>query len=194
MERIIIIGVGALGSHVSLLLRNLCKLYEILVIDFDKIEIRNIQSQFHSKMGLGRNKAQALQQALQGLFNIKVQAIPHKLTLDNADNLLDAATLIIDCTDNIATRQIIQSFVRRHKIPCLHGALSADGGFGRVIWDEHFVADAEGKEGQATCEDGEQLPMFALAAAQLAVSAQKFLKDGAKQSFQVTPTGIIRLT
>lgn len=186
-----IVGVGALGSHVVLLLRN-HGARGLLVIDHDHVEQKNTQAQFHSKMSLRRNKAQAIQQALQGLFGVKVEAIPHKLTDDNAD-ILSPAALVIDCTDNAKARRAIQAFVRKHKIPCLHGALSADGAFGRVVWDEHFTADEEGKEGQATCEDGEQLPMFALAAAQVAVVAQRFLKDGTRQSFQVMPAGIVRL-
>jgi predicted ThiF/HesA family dinucleotide-utilizing enzyme len=199
MERVIIVGVGALGSHVALLARNWKN--PLRIVDFDRIETKNTQSQFHSKMGLGKNKAQALQQALQGLFGIKIDAVPYKLADDNAGTLLGdsagtklgKAALVIDCTDNAAARRVIQKHVRKHGIPCLHGALSADGTFGRIVWDEHFVADEEGKEGQATCEDGEQLPMFALAAAQIAVTAQRFLKDGTKQSFQVMPTGIVRL-
>lgn len=192
MEKtVVIVGVGALGSHLALLARNWKN--PLRIVDFDRIEQKNTQSQFHSKMGLGKNKAQALQQALQGLFGVKVEAIPHKLADDNAENLLKSVALVIDCTDNAAARRVIQKHVRKHSIPCLHGALSADGIFGRIVWDELFVADEEGKEGQATCEDGEQLPMFALAAAQVAVVAQRFLKDGTRQSFQVMPTGIVRL-
>lgn len=191
MDKVVIIGVGALGSHVVLLARNWKS--SLRIVDFDRIETKNTQSQFHSKMGLGKNKAQALQQALQGLFGIKVDAVPHKLVDDNTGAVLSEAALVIDCTDNAAARRVIQKHVRKHGIPCLHGALSADGIFGRIVWDEIFVLDEEGKEGQATCEDGEQLPMFALAAAQIAVTAQRFLKDGTKQSFQVMPTGIVRL-
>jgi len=189
--KVVIIGVGALGSHVALLGRNWKN--PLKIADFDLVEQKNTQAQFHSKMSLRRNKAQALQQALNGLFGIKVEAVPHRLEDSNAEVLLGGAVLVIDCTDNAKARRTIQAFVRKHKIPCLHGALSADGSFGRIVWDEDFVIDEEGKEGQATCEDGEQLPMFALAAAQVAVVAQRFLKDGTRQSFQVMPTGIMRL-
>ena len=128
---IVIVGIGALGSHTVLFLRNLKMILKL--IDFDKIELKNISAQFHSKMGLGRNKAQALQQALQGLFGVKVEAIPHKLTKDNADALLGGSALVLDCVDNAEARRVIQGCVRKHSIPCLHGALSADGSFGRVV-------------------------------------------------------------
>lgn len=190
-EMIVIVGVGALGSHLTLFARNWKG--PLRIVDFDKVEQKNTQSQFHSKMGLRRNKAQAIQQSLQGLFGVKVDIIPHKLTDDNTDALLSGASLVIDCTDNAAARQTIQKFVRANNIPCLHGCLDAAGEFGRVVWDEYFVADVEGQEGQATCEDGEALPFFALVAAQTAVIAQKFLDSGEKRSVQISPVGIMRL-
>ena len=190
-KTVVIVGAGALGSHLALFARN----WEnpLRIVDFDKVEQKNTQAQFHSRMGLRRNKAQALQQGLQGLFGVKVEAVPHKLVKDNVAQLLSGAALVVDCTDNAAARRTIQDYVRANKIPCLHGALSADGSFGRVVWDEHFTADEEGQEGEATCEDGVTLPFFALAAAQVAVVAQKFLEDGARQSFQISPAGAVRL-
>jgi hypothetical protein len=64
----------------------------------------------------------------------------------------------------------------------------------RVIWTEHFTADKEGEEGQATCEDGQNLWFHAMAAAVLAQAAQKFLETGEKHSFQLTPSALIRLS
>lgn len=196
---IVIVGVGALGSHVLLNLRNLED--TIRVIDFDKVEYKNTQAQMHTRMSLRRNKAQAAQQAMQGMFGLKIEAIPHKLTDDNVAQLLGDADLIIDCTDNIAARQVIQrgatldpaGLERVNAIPCLHGCLSAAGDFARVVWTEHFQADGEGAEGEATCEDGEQLPFFALASAHVAQEAQRFLRDGSKRSLQITLNAVLRL-
>lgn len=189
--QVIIVGVGALGSHLALLGRNWKQ--GLKVIDFDRVEQKNIASQFHTAMGKARNKAFALQQAMTGLFGIKVDAVPHKLTQDNAKTLLDGAALVIDCTDNAEARRVIQAALKGTETPCLHGALSADGTFARIIWTEHFVADEEGTPGQATCEDGENLPFHGLAASQLAVVAQHFLRKGKKVSLQVTPTAVVRL-
>lgn len=188
---ITIVGAGALGSHVALLLRNLK--HKIKIVDFDKVEMKNTLAQFHPKMGLRRNKAQALAQALQGMFSTMVEAVPHKLTKDNIDLILDHTDLVIDCTDNIAARNLIQGFAIDVDTPCLHGALSADGAFARIMWTEDFVADAEGEDGEVTCIDGEHLPFFAAAASYLAIEAQRFLGTGKKQSFQLTPAGLIRL-
>jgi len=191
MGQMVIIGAGALGSHLALFARNFeC---DLRVVDFDRIEAKNVQAQFHSKMGLRKNKAQALQQSLQGLFGRKINAVSHKLTGDNRVQLLGDADLVVDCTDNFAARRLIQDTCQAWDIPCLHGCLSADGTLARVVWTDHFTADQEGQEGEATCEDGQQLPFFAMAGAQLAVVVQRFLEDGKKISLQIMPTGTVRL-
>lgn len=190
-DTVVIVGVGALGSHLALLARNWEE--RLRLVDFDRVEQKNVQAQFHTRMGLGRNKAQALQQALQGMYGLKVESFPRRLEATNAAQLLGGSALVIDCTDNAGTRRLIQGFVREHGVPCLHGALSADGAFARVIWDEHFVADEEGEPGQATCEDAEQLPFFVLTASVLAMAAQRFLAEGIRASYQLTRESLTRL-
>ena len=190
-DTVVIVGVGALGSHLALLARNWEQ--QLRLVDFDRVEQKNVQAQFHTRMGLGRNKAQALQQALQGLFGLKVESLPRRLEATNVAQLLGGTVLVIDCTDNAEARRLIQGYVREHGVPCLHGALSADGAFARVIWDEHFVADEEDAPGEATCEGGEQLPFFAMAASVLAMAAQSFLAEGVRASYQLTPGTVTRL-
>jgi len=192
---IVIVGVGALGSHLGLLLRNwACPvgLYPIRVCDFDRVEKKNVMSQFHTTMGVGRNKAQAFQQALQGMFGVRVEAIPHRLTSDNAEALLGGAALVIDCTDNAEARRVIQGFVKPMGIPCLHGCLGAEGTIGRVVWTEQFKPDEAG-EGQATCENGEHLPFIGMVSSYLAQAAQRFFKTGERWAFQVLPDKVLRL-
>jgi len=181
--------VGALGSHVALFLRNEA---EIKVIDLDRVEQKNVLSQFHGKPGVGKKKVQSLQQTMQFMFGLKIEGIPHKLTSDNKDQLLSGADLIIDCLDNAEARKIIQDFVRKNKVPCLHGALAADGAFGRVVWEQDFVIDSETVSGAATCDGGEFLPFIGLVASLLARSAQEFLRNGKRIGFEVHPTGVIR--
>lgn len=182
MNKIVIVGVGALGSHVALLLRNLDA--KIVVVDFDRVEQKNTLAQFHAKSTVGKNKTLALQQTINFLFGVKIDVVPHKLAQDNVRTLLEAATLVIDCLDNGPSRRTVQACVRELEIPCLHGALAANGTIGRVVWDEKFAIDDSGGEG-ATCEDGEHLPFIALVSAHVARAAQEFLKSRQKMSFQV---------
>jgi len=191
MATITIIGVGALGSHVALFLRNVPQ--ELHVVDHDKVEQKNLQAQFHTKLGLRQNKALALQKALDGLFGVKVKATPHRVTSDNVATLLGGSTLVIDCTDNIAARLLIQGYCKPAGIPCLHGCLSADASFARVIWTELFAPDPEGTEGQATCEDGEALSFIGSVGAVIAGTANTFLKGKGKTNWQLTPESFVRL-
>ena len=190
MNRIVIVGVGALGSHVLLLLRNHPGL---TVCDFDKIESKNLMSQFHTTMTLGRNKAQAAQQTMRGLFGVAVAPFPHKLTTDNVGVILGGATLGIDCTDNVEARRVIQGYVIPNKIPCLHGGLAADGTLGRVVWSEQFQPDEAGA-GQATCENGEHLPFIGMVSAYMAQAAQRFLRTGERWAFHIMPDKVLRLS
>jgi hypothetical protein len=205
MKKVIIVGAGALGSHVVLCARNWE--VDLALIDFDRTEAKNVQSQFHTEMGRGKNKARAIQAAMLSLYKVKLDAITSKLERSNHEVLLARADLVIDCTDNFEARNLIQGFCCRcvadmtadpskpfeSIVACLHGCLSADGTVARAVWTEYFKPDAGGN-GAATCEDGANLPFHVLAGAMIAQVAQHFLNTGVKQSWQLTPFSLIRLT
>jgi len=184
VKRVVIVGVGALGSHVVQFLRS-CEI-KLKVIDFDRVEQKNVLSQFHGKTHVGKSKVQALSQIMNMMWGVKLETVSNKLTADNVEALFKGADLIIDCLDNGEGRRVIQRYVRETGVPCLHGALAADGGMGRVVWDEHFRIDDEGSGG-ATCEDGEHLPFIGLASAYLARAAQEYLATGKQLNFQAFP-------
>jgi hypothetical protein len=184
--RIVVVGVGALGSHVVQLGRSLPVQWK--VIDFDRIEAKNVLAQFHTRMGVGKNKAQALQQAMQGMFGVKIDAIPHRLTADNTEALLGDADLVVDCLDNAEARNLVQQFVRARGIACVHGALAPGGELGRVVWDHLFVIDSEATPGQETCEGGEHLTFIAQTAATLAQAIALYVGNRRRISTQLLPT------
>ena len=188
---IIIVGVGALGSHLVQFIRN--EKVDIKVIDFDRVEQKNVMSQFHGKPGVGKNKVLALQQTMDFLFKRQLSVVGNKLVAENIDVLMKGATLVVDCLDNGASRKLVQDYVRKHNLTCLHGALAPGGEFGRSIWDEHFVIDSEVGAGAATCEDGEFLPFIALTAAYLARSVQIFLKAKKEIGFSISPIGVVAI-
>lgn len=184
--RVVVVGVGALGSHVVQLGRSLPVQWK--VIDYDRIEAKNLLAQFHTRMGVGKNKAQALQQAMQGMFGVKIDAVPHRLTADNTEALLGDADLVVDCLDNAEARSLIQQFVRVRGIACVHGALAPGGELGRVVWDHLFVIDSEDTPGQETCEGGEHLAFIAQTAATLAQAVALYVGDRRQISTQLLPT------
>ena len=188
---IVVVGVGALGSHLVQFIRN--EKVDIKVIDFDRVEQKNVMSQFHGKPGVGKAKVEALKQTMDFLFKRPIAVVGNKLVAENIDVLMKGATLVVDCLDNGASRKLVQNYVRKHSLPCLHGALAPGGEFGRSIWDAQFVIDSEIGAGAATCEDGEFLPFIALTAAYMARSVQLFLKDGKKVGFSISPVGVVAI-
>ncbi len=191
MKNVVIVGVGALGSHVTMFLRNVDA--KIKIVDFDRVEQKNVLSQFHGKPNVGKGKAASLQQTMNFLYGVKIDAVPHKLTSDNVKELLGGADLVVDCLDNGKSRRVVQDFVRAASVPCLHGGLSAAAdAYGRVVWDEDFIIDDEAGVGAATCEDGGALPFIALVSSYLARAAQEYLANGRKIGFSVHSAGAIR--
>lgn len=192
MKTIVIVGVGALGSHVVQFIRSL-KGVTLRVIDFDRVESKNTLSQFHGKPGTSKLKVESLRQTMAFLWGSKMEVMSIKVTKDNLDQALGGSDLIVDCLDNGASRRLLQQYARAHKAPCIHGGLAADGSFGRIIWDEHFAIDDEPSEGAATCENGEHLPFIALTSAYLARSIQLFIEKEERMGFQVYLTGAMRI-
>ena len=188
--KITIIGVGALGSHLVQALRN--EDVALKVIDFDRVEMKNVASQFHFKGTVGHKKTEALKRSMSFAYGRKIEAVGSKLTSDNVTQLLGNADLLVDCLDNGKGRRLVQGFAKEHNRPCVHGALAADGGFGRVVWTDNFVID-DAASGAVTCEDGEFLPFIQVVASYLAISVQRFLQDGRRVGFSISPAGVQKI-
>lgn len=190
--RVVFCGTGALGSTAVTLCRNLP--VELVLVDCDRVESKNLAAQAFVKASLGKHKVEALKAQLLNFWGLKAQAFPVRLSKANVDALCGGATLVVDAFDNLVSRKVLSEFARRTGTPLVHGALSADGTFGLVRWDERFTPDAEDAPGQATCEGGDALPLIGLAGAALARAVQDFVRHGTKRDVMVglaavTPTG-----
>jgi tRNA A37 threonylcarbamoyladenosine dehydratase len=84
-KHVTVVGVGALGSHLVQFLRS--EDVKIKVIDFDRVEQKNVQSQFHGKPNVGKLKVASLKQSMQFLYGTQIDTISHKLVSDNVDPL-----------------------------------------------------------------------------------------------------------
>src|SRR6267142_1766588 len=173
--KILFCGGGALGSDGLLMARDLE--HELAVIDFDRVETKNLASQWFVKQMVGKNKATALKTQLLNFYDVKLQDYTVKLTALNADAVLGATDLVVDCFDNAESRRIIQNHVRAKQKPCVHGGLAANGEFGVVRWDEHFTIDEEGAPGQPTCEGRGFLPIILRVSGSLVASIQFYLAE-----------------
>lgn len=186
--RIVLCGVGALGSTAALFCRNLPASFRF--VDFDRVESKNLLAQFFVKPSIGKNKAEALKLQWFNFWGVKADAAPVRLGEQNLDALLGDAELIADCFDNFASRALLSGYARRHGKALVHAAVAGDGSFGVVRWDQRFAADREEVAGQATCEGGEHLPLIGLLGATLARSIQDYVKSGACRDYNVALNGV----
>jgi len=197
--RIAICGVGALGSTAVSLCRNLDA--ELRLIDFDRVEGKNLAAQWFVRQSVGKNKAEAVRLQLanfygaggaRGARGLVVEALGVRLAPTNAAQLLAGCDLAVDCFDNADSRIALAEAAGARELPLLHGALAADGTFGLVRWDERFTPDREDAPGQPTCEGGEHLPMIGLVGAALARAIQDFARSGSRHDYSITLSGMTR--
>lgn len=122
---ICIVGVGSLGCRVA---KNLSKLgINLIVIDRDFIEENNLERQpTYNKEDIGKMKVDALKKYLK---NIKVY--PVDLDFDNIDLL--NSNLILDCTDNIYTRFLINEYSLKTGIPWIYSSALGTKGYVKVF-------------------------------------------------------------
>ena len=183
--KILFCGGGALGSHALFLARDLQ--HDLAVIDFDRVETKNLASQWFVKQMIGKNKATALKMQLLNFYDVKLQDYTVKLTALNIDTILNEGGLVVECFDNAESRRVVQNYVRTKQKRCIHAGLAANGEFGVVRWDEHFTIDEEGAPGQATCEGRGFLPIILRVSSSLVASLQFFLADGRMVNWNVSP-------
>lgn len=129
-SRVVMIGAGGLGCPASETLVR-AGLGQVHLIDDDIIEASNLQRQtLFLPEDIGQAKALTAANRL-NIINplIVAQGTVARLSEDNAYELLDMAIgkpdLLLDCTDNFATRDIINRISVRYKIPLLSASAIA---------------------------------------------------------------------
>ena len=181
---ILFCGAGALGSTAITLCRTLPA--KLSIVDFDRVESKNLLSQAFTRQAVGKNKAEALKLQLRTFYGVDATAYPVRLTAHNVATVAAGADLLVDCFDNAASRLVVRTFALDAGVPSVHAGLAADGTFGLVRWGERFEPDDADEPGQATCVDGEHLPFIGLVAARLATVVARFVRAGDREDSLVT--------
>lgn len=146
-KQLVICGGGALGSNLvdSLVRQGFSK---IRLIDMDRVEIHNLNTQTFDEGDVGAMKATAIQTKAYRSVGVEIEAVTKELKAGNAKKLLKGADLVIDAFDNSKSRQLVRDECRKQKIPCLHSGLHAD--YGEVVWDEAYTVPDDG--GKDVCD------------------------------------------
>ena len=122
--RVLVIGAGGLGSPVLLYLAA-AGIGTIGIVDDDVVDISNLQRQIiHRTEDVGSKKVDSARARLLALDpNIKVEVYPNRLNPENALSVLKGWDVVVDGTDNIPTRYLIDDACHLLSIPWVYGSI-----------------------------------------------------------------------
>ena len=122
--RVLVIGAGGLGSPVLLYLAA-AGIGTIGIVDDDVVDVSNLQRQIiHRTEDVGSKKVDSAKARLLALDpNIEVELYPHRLKPENALDVLQGWDVVVDGTDNIPTRYLIDDACHLLSIPWVYGSI-----------------------------------------------------------------------
>ncbi|WP_372880837.1 ThiF family adenylyltransferase [Psychromonas sp.] len=139
--KVLIIGMGGLGSPAALYLAA-AGVGTIVLSDFDHLEVSNLQRQIaYQSCDTGAPKVTLMKKRLEALNpEIRVRSIKNKMDESQLAMELLLADLVLDCTDNMASRQMINQACVQAKRPLIVGA--AIRLEGQLMFFDHSLPDS----------------------------------------------------
>lgn len=122
--RVLLVGVGGLGSPIALYLTG-AGVGTLGLVDDDVVSLHNLQRQvLYSEPELGEPKALCAARRLQALNgDIIIKPYRMRLTPENARDIMQEYDLVVDGCDNFATRFVINDTCAQLGIPYVYGAI-----------------------------------------------------------------------
>ena len=136
--KVLVVGAGGLGSP-ALLYLAAAGVGTLGVIDFDVVDESNLQRQIiHGQSDIGRPKAVSAMESIREV-NPLVNVVLHeeRLDSDNAMQIFEPYDLIVDGTDNFATRYLVNDACVLLGKPYVWGSIYRFDGQASVFWAEH---------------------------------------------------------
>ncbi len=140
----LVIGAGGLGSPVALYLGT-AGVGHITLVDHDDVDVTNLQRQIaHNLSRVGTPKAESARQSIHAINpDVNVSALVQRVDAQRLDALVEGADVVIDCTDNFATRQAVNAACVKHRKPLVSGAaIGFDGQISVYDTSDGAPADA----------------------------------------------------
>lgn len=184
-SKVLIVGLGGLGSPVALYLAA-AGVGELYLADFDVLDLSNLQRQIvHDHAALDSLKVLSAQTRLQGLNpQIAVHAIHDKLDTKNLPELLQSVDLVMDCTDNFTIREQLNAACVAAGKTLISGAAIRTEGQVSVYQPSnaqspcyHCVFGSGAEEGLTCSEAGVLGPLVGLIGSLQALEAMKIIAE-----------------
>jgi molybdopterin/thiamine biosynthesis adenylyltransferase/rhodanese-related sulfurtransferase len=134
-SRVLLIGAGGLGSPAALYLAA-AGVGTLGIVDHDTVDRSNLQRQIlHTDAAVGTPKVESARQTINALNpETEVIGINEHLTSDNVERVFEGYDVVVDGSDNFATRYLVNDACVRLGLPNVHGAVFRFDGQASVFW------------------------------------------------------------
>ena len=136
--KVLCVGAGGLGSP-ALMYLAAAGVGTLGIVEFDTVDESNLQRQIiHGQSDIGKSKAQSAKEKIAEI-NPYVKVITHELRLDvsNVMEIFSQYDIIVDGTDNFATRYLVNDACVLLKKPYVWGSIYRFDGQASVFWAEY---------------------------------------------------------
>lgn len=184
-----VVGLGATGSAIA---EHLARHgVNLIIIDRDFLELNDLYSSnlyTRDQCESALPKAKAVEEKLESLTN--VEAYVANIESSNLE-LLDDADIIMDGTDNLETRLLIDDYSTKNDVPWVYTAALGERGFSMYLRDQCFRCIFQRTEPSSSCEENGVLrEVSAIASAKSSIKALKYLSGlEPDQRLEMIPEG-----
>ncbi|MBB3305172.1 MULTISPECIES: molybdopterin-synthase adenylyltransferase MoeB [Enterobacterales] len=181
-SRVLVVGLGGLGCAAAPYLAS-AGVGHLTLLDFDTVSFSNLQRQIlHSDAKIGMAKVASAQQQLAAI-NPHCQLEPIDAQLDDAQlsALIARHDAVVDCTDNVDTREQINRLCFQHKVPLISGAaIRMEGQLSVFTWQPgepcyRCISRLFGDQVLSCVEAGVMAPLVGVVGAMQAMETLKVL-------------------
>jgi molybdopterin/thiamine biosynthesis adenylyltransferase/rhodanese-related sulfurtransferase len=132
---VLILGAGGLGSPSAFYLAA-AGVGTLRIVDFDRVDRSNLQRQIlHRDEDVGELKVESATRALTALNpRVRVDSIARRASPDNIDALIAGVDVVVDGSDNLPTRYLVNDACVRAGKPLVYGAVHRFEGQASVFW------------------------------------------------------------
>jgi len=137
-SRALIVGLGGLGCSASPYLAS-AGVGHLTLLDFDRVSVSNLQRQIlHHDAQIGLAKVNSARQQLSDINpHISIETVDRQLEDTELGELIARHDVVLDCTDNVATREQLNRLCFASKTPLVSGAaIRMEGQLSVFTWQE----------------------------------------------------------
>ncbi|SFM88916.1 adenylyltransferase and sulfurtransferase [Izhakiella capsodis] len=187
-SQVLVVGLGGLGCAAAQYLAS-AGIGHLTLLDFDRVSLSNLQRQvLHSEATIGEAKVNSARQRLAALNPlVTLSAIDARLDDDQMAELLQHQQLVLDCSDNLGTREQLNRLCYAQRLPLISGAaIRMEGQISVYNWQQEepcyrCMSRLFGEQLLSCAETGVMAPLVGIIGALQAMEAIRLLSNYGEQ-------------